>query len=497
MKRLSSEKKKVVLFDGSELEYVKVDNPPRGSKKYVYFTPDKKKVVQFYINKEDAVSARNRERLEKILKAYNPTIAETEGGARGASKQTAEYFHDLYCWPVALVKKPEFGIVCPAYPPQFLFGENASKESININLKGLEKKSTWFTSSSRRFLSDTEKGDLRRMLSVSIELSRAVRRLHAAGLAHSDLSCNNVLIDPISGTCVVIDIDSLVVPALYPPEVMGTRGYIAPEVIESMALKFDDPARKLPCINTDLFALAVLIYEYLLKRHPLRGPKIHSPVVEEDDFLSNGAKALFIENPHDTSNRPSELKGSIREFGTFLEKLFLKAFVDGLHNPPARPSASEWERALVKTYDLLQPCPNANCPEGWFVLQDINRPICPYCGRTLRRSEVAHLRLKQPLAGRYGHWQPAGEINLYDKMPLFKWHFIANTFPDEKIRDREMKAYISRQNGEWYLVNQNMEGMLSPKGNLVPKGSGVHLKDKSLFVSSNQPDALLMEVLKG
>ena len=496
MKKLSSKKKKVILFDASELEYVNED-PKYGSKKYVYLTPDGKKVVQFYINKEDAVSPINRERLEKILKAYNPTIPETEGGARGSSKQTAEYFRKLYCWPVNLVKIPELGIVCPAYPSRFVFGENASKEGININLRGQEKKSIWFTSTLRKYLSDEEKGDLRRMLSVSIALSRAVRRLHAAGLAHSDLSCNNVLIDPISGTCVVIDIDSLVVPGLYPPAVAGTKGYIAPEVIESMALNFDEPARKLPCINTDLFALAVLIYEYLLKRHPLMGPKINSPVVEEDDFLSNGAKALFIENPHDTSNRPPELEGSIRDFGTFLEKLFLKAFVDGLHNPPARPSASEWERALVKTYDLLQPCPNANCPEGWFVLQDMNRPICPHCGCTLRRNEVAHLRLKQPLSGRYGHWQPAGEINLYDKMPLFKWHFIANTFPDEKVSDREAKAYISRQKGEWYLVNQSIEGMLSPKGNLVPKGSGVHLKEKSLFVSSNRPDALLMEVLKG
>uniref|UniRef100_UPI0031191D70 hypothetical protein n=1 Tax=Mesomycoplasma ovipneumoniae TaxID=29562 RepID=UPI0031191D70 len=77
---------------------------------------------------------------------------------------------------------------------------------------------------------------------------------------HSDLSSNNVLIDPISGSCAVIDIDSLVVPDLFPPDVAGTKGYIAPEVLESMNLDFQNPARKLPSIRTDLFALPVLIY---------------------------------------------------------------------------------------------------------------------------------------------------------------------------------------------------------------------------------------------
>ena len=32
--------------------------------------------------------------------------------------------------------------------------------------------------------------------------------MHQAGLAHSDLSCNNVLVDPTTGSCVVIDIDA-------------------------------------------------------------------------------------------------------------------------------------------------------------------------------------------------------------------------------------------------------------------------------------------------
>ena len=46
-------------------------------------------------------------------------------------------------------------------------------------------------------------------------------RLHNAGLAHSDLSPNNVLVAPTQGKSIVIDVDSLVVEGLFPPDVAG------------------------------------------------------------------------------------------------------------------------------------------------------------------------------------------------------------------------------------------------------------------------------------
>ena len=91
-------------------------------------------------------------------------------------------------------------------------------------------------------------------------ISRAVRRLHAASLAHSDLSYKNVLVDPTSGRACIIDIDGLVVPGKFPPDVVGTPDFVAPEVIETQHLDKTDPNRKLPSVATDHHALAVLIY---------------------------------------------------------------------------------------------------------------------------------------------------------------------------------------------------------------------------------------------
>ncbi len=483
-----------VLADGSKIQYVVKDNPPRGGMKYTYFAPDKSYVIQFFNDPALAKDSNIQKRVAAIIGKYNPTKPEKDGGARGNSEAMAAYFAGKFCWPTAIVKSPEFGIVCPAYPDNFFFTELSSAV---LDLKGKDKKSNWFTSRNRRFLELDELGDFRAMLQMSISLARSIRRMHQAGLAHSDLSNNNVLIDPKTGSCVVIDIDSLVVPGLFPPEVAGTRGYIAPEVLSTMKYPFGDSRRKLPSIYTDLHSLPVLLYEYLLLRHPLIGPKIYSKKSsEEDDFLALGPKATFIENPKDRSNRPDDLHVTIHDLGPVLESLFLRAFVDGLHKPDERPTAMEWEKGLAKTWDLLHPCENPQCAARWFILHDLTHPVCPFCGHQVKKENVIKLRLKSELRGKAGHWVDAGEVIVYENMPLFRWHMFANCFPDEKA-DRSLQAYVCRYKGQWLLVNQGVRGMISPSGNLVPAGQAVLLKDGIVFRASTGDKGFLVEVSCG
>ena len=476
-----------VLADGRKIPYVITENPPQGGMKYTYFAPDKSYVVQYFLD-PDAVDEALVDRLTAIIGRYNPTLAETKGGARGNTVEAATYFADLFCWPTAIVTKPEFGIVCPAYPKNFFFGRDASRQ---LDLAGKDKKGSWFTNRVRKYLEKSELGNFQMMLRLSIALARAVRRMHQAGLAHSDLSCNNVLVDPKSGSCVVIDIDSLVVPGLYPPEVAGTKGYIAPEVLASMDLPPGDARRVIPSLLTDLFALPVLLYQYLLKRHPLEGPKNYDLPAEEADFLIYGEKALFAEHPTDHSNRPDDLKVTIHDLGPYLEKLFLRAFVDGLHEPEARPTAFEWEKALVKTWDLLQPCANPHCPEKFFILHDTAAPRCPFCGTAVPERRVLHLKRLRRVRGKAGQWLKAGLVNVYDGLPLFSWHFTENVFPDEKAHDREVKAYITRQNGAWHLVNSSLSSLRTPEGELLPKGKALSLRSGEPFGTWEQPDGVL------
>lgn len=479
---------RALLMSGNEIEYVVTDNPPRGGMKYTYFTPDKSHVIQFFNNPQDAENPNLHDRISAIIGKYNPTISEECGGAKGNDSKTASYFSKCFCWPVDIVIRPEFGIVCPAYPKNFFFGDYASQI---LKIKGKDKRSNWFTGKSRKYLNSSELGNFRSMIQMSILLSRALRRMHQAGLAHSDLSCNNVLIDPKSGTCVIIDIDSLVVPGLFPPEVIGTRGYVAPEVLQTLGMSRD--VRKFPSVLTDLHSMAVLIYEYIFLRHPIIGPKVYSQDAEEDDYLCLGKCATFIEDPNDTSNRPSDLKYTIHDLGPYLELLFLGAFVKGLHNPSERPTAMEWERGLIKTWNMIHSCSNPNCEKKYFILHDVFSPICPFCGTKIKDKNILKLNFMAQRKGYYGRWFKSSELIAENNTPLCAWNIYSNIQPDEKTSDREVKAYVKYTPDGYYLVNLTLENFLSPSGTIISKGQAVRITDKMIFKILRDENSLLLE----
>src|SRR5712692_9908197 len=273
------------LKDGRTIEY-QADMIGDGAMKEVYFTKDRSSVVCFYKDPKAGQDVSRVRRLEKILGPNNPTLPKPQGGA-ARSDQDAAYFRNLFCWPTAIVTRPRFGIVCPTYPGDFFF------QSGPDFIKGKEKNGMRFIGARNRSLlqkfAPTELGDFQKYLSMCILMARAVSRLHNAGLAHSDLSPNNVLVAPTKGISIVIDVDSLVVEGLFPPDVAGTKGYIAPEVISSFHLPLNDPNRRFPNVRTDAHALPVLIYQYLLLRHPLDGKRIpNADTAEAQEALSYG-----------------------------------------------------------------------------------------------------------------------------------------------------------------------------------------------------------------
>ncbi len=439
---------KLTAKDGSAVEFVD-DIIGQGGVKDVYFSPDRSYVVAFYRNKLDPDG---QERLKLLTGLYRERIFNQGGGS---------YWDALYCWPQKIVEwNGKVGIVVPAYRKHYFF-EHGSKNNDFLGIKGKEKEGKWFASPSNRskFLDTRELGNWLNHVRVCLLVSRAVRRMHAAGLAHSDLSYKNVLIDPAGGNACIIDIDGLVVPNRFPPEVVGTPDFIAPEVIDTAHLDLRDPARKLPSILTDRHALAVLIYMYLLYRHPLRGGKVHDPDAVKDEELTMGAKALFVEDPKDRSNRiklaqvkPSELPWADCDklpyilTGPYLAPLFLRAFTEGLRNPMARPTADDWEQALVKTVDLVQPCANPKCEQKWYVFGNTTKPQCPFC-RTGFSGVLPVLNLYS--SRRAGSYTPDNHrLIVYHNQSFFSWHVNRNMFPNEKLTEEQ-----KRRVGYFVFVN--------------------------------------------
>ena len=440
--------------DGSTVEFYD-EIKAQGGVKDVYFSTDKTYVVAFY---RKNLSPAEKDRLSNIVGPYHKRIFESPEG---------NYWKEFLIMPTKMVKWNEkTGVVLPFYPKRFFFSGGP--------FDGKEKEGKWFASAKlrNRFLPADQKGTWLSNVHMCLKIARAVRRLHAAGLAHSDLSYKNVLVDPISGNACIIDADELVVPGKYDAGVLGTPDFIAPEVMATRELKLGDPNKKLPSINTDRHALAVLIYMYLLNRHPLRGGKVWDIDPAKDEAMSMGEKALFIEHPTDKTNRvkPQELdKSQLPQgdptklpytiCGPYLKKLFDRAFIDGLHNPLARPSAAEWEDALVKTCDLVQPCQNPKCEAHWYVFDNTTKPKCPFCGQEYKGQLPILNFYYAPSHGKY--MSENYRLMVYDKQTLYKWHSNNLVSANEKTsaEDKKPVGDFHFLNGQWILINRRLPDM--------------------------------------
>jgi serine/threonine protein kinase len=488
-----------IINAGKTYQFVDNGEPMRGGMKDVYFSPDKSYVVAFYRDQQDFNS---KERLKKIVTQYFESffLRDTISG---------NFYKELYSWPTDVVEfDKKVGIVVPCYNRNFFFKKGYATNDL---LKGKEKNGKWFASAkfranqSKSKLEESELGNWLSYFQVCVNISRGVKRLHSAGLAHSDLSYNNVLIDPVSKSAAIIDIDGLVVPGLFPPDVIGTADFIAPEVLASKHLSKTDANRKLPNRLTDLHALAVLIYMYLLYRHPLRGGNYFGQMEteKEEDFLM-GSKALFVEHPTDQSNKnfKREYGDNLQKFlpwtdlkqtpytitGPYLKDLFDQAFIKGLHNPNERPTADAWEQALIKTNDLKLQCSNTKCDQKWFIYNNTKATSCPFCG-TKYNNSIPVLDFFYQFKPNV--WKPENlRFVVYNNTTLHLWHSDRNVVRNEKLTNYQKirVGYFSFYNNNWVFVNEKLTSLKDvTEDKEVPLGSMVDITDgKKLLLSKEE-----------
>ncbi len=218
----------------------------------------------------------------------------------------------------------------------------------------------------------------------------AVMALHGLGCAHSDIQPKNFLLDPSMQQLVMLEVDGVVVPGFLEPEVAGTMGYMAPEILAHRAV---------PTERTDRHSLAVLVLHALLFRNvmlPLREYDVDRP---SSDRIGYGEKAIFSEHPTDRTNRPRGLGKPLFEKGAlsysmltpWLQQLTQRALINELHHPDKRPSAREWDIALGCAFDELWSCPH--CSQFFPWPADLR---CPFCGSLLKGKSPVILSLYEP-----------------------------------------------------------------------------------------------------
>jgi DNA-binding helix-hairpin-helix protein with protein kinase domain len=420
----------ITLHDGTIEHY---DDHPftQGGQGELYFSKDKQAVIKLYHTHDPSWTRTVEEQramvLRKIIGEFNVT----------KNDATAK---ELFAWPNAIVRQPRLGV-----------------RMSNVNVRMEHKPLTWWIGPKafNRLPSDI-RGNWLDRTRVASSMARIAWKLHGSGLCHSDFSSDNFLANINRQHVVLIDLDSLVVPGVLPPEMLGTGDYMAPEIVIGHA-KRDTNTR--PSIYTDLHSLAVLIYQLLLMRHPLKGPKQHSEDAEVDDTLALGEKALYVEDPDDHSNRPAEPFNGAWLLGDEVDALMRRAFSSGLRAPHTRPLAAEWGDALVRMSDQIIPCSNEACPGKAFVLLKERAAVCPWCRTKVPRpARVPIMRLFTGV-GQAGHYQPdKARIVGWQARTLHRWHIQtdlserAATKPEE----RTAVAEIQYKQGQWLLLNSNI-----------------------------------------
>jgi len=221
---------------------------------------------------------------------------------------------------------------------------------------------------------------LQNVLRASFRLADGFHQLHLKGLCYKDISLGNLFLEPGSGRVLICDNDNVDIDGQGGGSVLGTPGFMAPEVLLGQAK---------PSASSDLFSLAVLIFRLLTRHDPFRGRRELAIRCLDEPARRRlyGEEALFIFDPTDAGNRPdpTEHAAALVTWPIYprpLQQLFEQCFGPGLHQPQQRPLTGQWTQALSRCLDQRQICPQ--CGQETFPDPAAPGP-CWHCGAPLPR----------------------------------------------------------------------------------------------------------------
>jgi len=151
----------------------------------------------------------------------------------------------------------------------------------------------------------------RAVINAAINIVDGFHALHRRGYSYQDLSPGNFFIDKNNGNVLICDNDN-VAPNGQNLGVGGTPGYMAPEVVLGTSK---------PNTDTDLFSLAVILFELFFLAHPLEGQKCcqHPCLTRQLEKELYAIHPVFVCSKTDTSNGP--VRGTCYQPNEFVARL--------------------------------------------------------------------------------------------------------------------------------------------------------------------------------
>ena len=205
----------------------------------------------------------------------------------------------------------------------------------------------------------------RERIFIGYIIAKAFGELERNNLSYCDISGNNILvkIEKKAASIKMIDVDNIYVAGKGTDAVLGTPRYIAPEVVSR---------QKNPDVLSDNYSLAVILFELLRVGHPYISDDILDGTPEDEEAALAG-KYDYVTDDNSTNMLPADIALTDK-----LKKLFERCFVDGKRNRMARPSAQEFEFALLEASNKVIKCPSCG---AWHYPRKTGRTYdgCPWC----------------------------------------------------------------------------------------------------------------------
>jgi eukaryotic-like serine/threonine-protein kinase len=313
-----------------------------------------------------------------------------------------------FLWPLALLEPTAdarplirhaaagFGYLMPLRPPGFIGAHLHAGGALDITLQSV--------------------------LRACLFLAEGFHQLHLKGLCYKDISLGNLFLEPASGRILICDNDNVDIDGRDLGGVLGTPGFMAPEVLLGRAK---------PGASSDLFSLAVLIFRLLTRHDPFRG-RLELAIRCLDEPARRrlyGEEPLFIFDPLDARNRPDPIEHAAALitwpiYPPALQALFVQSFGAGLHQPQRRSLTGQWTQALARCLDQRQLCPS--CGQETFPEPEIPGQ-CWACGAALPRAAWLQLPNGRVCAAagnalHHHHFDPLANPDLRQPLALLEAH---------------------------------------------------------------------------
>ena len=328
-------------------------------------------------------------------KWYFPKIANRDTGLADRLRDSIRISSPspAFLWPISLLEPSEqscsrlnipsgsFGYLMAIRPPGYVGAIEHSAARISITLQSIIKSCFY--------------------------LAEAFDALHSKGLCYKDISLGNVFLNPENGNILICDNDNVEENGKNRGLAVGTRGFMAPEVMLGKVK---------PSADSDLFSMAVLMFHLLTRSDPFKG-QMEMAIRCLDEPARQRLYCedpVFIFDPDDQRNRPDpdEHRAAVLTWPIYperLQRLFQRTFGPGMLNPSARVRTGQWCEALAACLDSRLICPDC----GQEVFADAGQVSqCWACGSSIE--QPARL-----MAGRIAVLaQPDNELHPHHLNPL-------------------------------------------------------------------------------